>query len=1226
MTPLYYLNPYTLHINLYDPVFLGMISIGLTFALQLWFTKRINRAANRFLALALVTIVLWIARILGIDIGLPAYIPNWSRMPLQFSLAFGPLLFFYVLKITRPEYKFRAKDMLHFSPLLLELGAQALEVRDSIKTGAAMYDTQAFQQLNPVLHLLAFISVVIYLYLANGLIERFYRRVKFNSASDRYRYELRWLHRLLKGFASLWLLWVLFTAADYFYYQNQLSIHAYYPLYLLLAIITIWMGALALLRQEAGVPAKMPPVLRPPLPAELKQKGAWLKNVMKANLYYRDMELSLAALAEKLGLSPHELSRIINTALKKSFHDFINEYRVADVIRRMQDPANDHITLLGLAYESGFNSKTSFNRIFKQMTGKNPVDYKAEVKKEAPSYNLGLHRSPAAVISYQQTAPNWAGTKLNLSYMFSNYLTTAWRHITRHKMYTAINVMGLALGICGCLVIYLITSFEFSFDTFHPDKERIYCIDASVAGNPDPDHGHWNSVPAPMPDAMRTEMSGLEKVAAFQLYGPKVKIKAGDKVVKAFDGTAGIIAEADYFDILPYTWLSGSKKTSLNSPMTVVLTQSRAKTYFGDLRPDEMIGKTITYDDSLTVTVTGILQDWNRNSDFNFSDFISYSTINSSFLKHQIQLDAWHIVSHGSQELVKLPVGVNPSQIDKQFQSFVKKYLDADPHTKLHIQLQPFTGIHFHREYGGERNKADLRVLYVLSAVAIFILFIAAVNFINLSTAQSIQRTKEIGIRKVLGSGKSAILFQFLTETFTLAMLAVVIAVIAIRPVLNLLAAYIPPGVKFDFTEYSTWIFLVCVAVFTTLLAGLYPARQLSVFKPVSSLKGEINEKTGNKGYLRKSLIVFQFTISLIFIIGTIAIGRQISYMQNQELGFKTSNIITLRSLWNDQTGKMKVLAQKVKQLHGVDQVITEAFPPMGFAHNTNSIKLQGRNKDFINASIHSGNEDFVPFYNMRIIAGRNLLHSDSSREYLVNETAVRALGFNSPEKAIGKLLLFGGQNKAYPIAGVVADVYENSFHQQIMPVVIANDPSIQKGIALKLTPAEYQKGDIPLLVNHIAKEWKKLYPDEPFDYSFLGDSIARLYESEQQTRWLMRTATFITIFISCMGLFGLAMFTTERRTKEISIRKVLGASVSNILTMLNKEVVILIAVSLLIASPIAWFFMHQWLQNFAYHTNLSLWVFILAGAGAMLIALATISFRTMRSAMANPVKGLRNE
>ncbi|WP_413670737.1 ABC transporter permease [Mucilaginibacter sp. Mucisp86] len=1219
------MNPYTFHINLYDLIFLGAIFIGLTFILLLWFTPKITRAANKFLALAIAVIVLWIARILGTDVGLETYIQYWSLLPLQFSMALGPLIFFYVLKITQPDYKFSFKDLLHFSPLLPELGAHVWEVRDSVRTGTVIYRTHAFQQLNPALQLPAFISVGVYLYISHKLIERFYRRMKFKGG-DRYRYELRWLHNLLTGFGLLWLLWILFTVIDFFYYHGQAGSHAYYPVYLLLAAMTIWMASVAFSRPEVNMSPNPPLFLKLPPPAELKHKGIWLKKIIKTNHHYEDPELSLTTLAEKLELTTHELSRIINTVLKKSFNDFINEYRVADVIRKMQDPAYDHITLLGIAFESGFNSKTTFHRIFKQMTGKSPAEYKNEQKKEIPSYKLELNPRIAPVISYKETTPNWLGMKLNRNYMFSNYFKTAWRHIARHKIYTGINVMGLALGICGCLVIYLVANFELSFDTFHPDKERIYCVDVSIEGNPDPDHAHWNSVPAPMPDAMRNEMSGFEKVAAFQHYNPKVKIRNGDKVIKAFDRTEGIIAETDYFDILPYTWLSGSKKTSLTNPMTVVLTRSRAMTYFGNLQPDEMIGKTITYDDSLTVTVTGILQDWNKNSDFNFSDFISFSTINSSLLKRQIPLDNWFMLNHGSQELVKLPAGVNPAQIDAQFPSFIKKHLDPDPHTKLRAQLRPFTGAHFHKEYGGEGMKADLRILYVLSAVAIFILLIAAVNFINLSTAQSIQRTKEIGIRKVLGSGKRTILFQCLIETFTLTLLAVIIAVIAIRPVLNLFAAYIPPGVEFDFMEYTTWIFLIGIAIFTTLLAGFYPARQLSIFKPVSSLKGELSEKMGNKGYLRKSLIVFQFTISLIFIIGTIVTSKQISYMQNQELGFKTSNIITLRSLWNDHTGKMQVLAENLKRLPGVGQVITEAFPPMGFAHMGNSIQLHGSNEKPVEASIHSGNERFVPFYNMKMIAGRNLLHSDSVREYLVNETAVKALGFNSPKQAIGKLLLFGGQNKAYPIAGVVADFYENSFHQQIMPVVIANDPKVQMGIALKLTSAEYQKGDISHLINGIAKEWKKIYPEEPFDYSFLGDSISRLYESDQQTQWLMKTATLITIFISCMGLFGLAMFTTERRTKEISIRKVMGASVTNILTMLSKEVVILIAISLLISSPVAWFFMHGWLQNFAYHTNLSFWVFIMAGAGAMLIALVAISFRTIRSATANPVKGLRNE
>ncbi|MBS1503261.1 MAG: FtsX-like permease family protein, partial [Bacteroidetes bacterium] len=624
------------------------------------------------------------------------------------------------------------------------------------------------------------------------------------------------------------------------------------------------------------------------------------------------------------------------------------------------------------------------------------------------------------------------------------------------------------------------------------------------------------------------------------------------------------------------------------------------------------------------VTVTGILQDWNKNSDFDFSEFISFSTINSSFLKKQVQLDNWFNLDHGSQELVKLPAGVGPSQIDKQFPAFIRKHLDPNPHTKLHAQLQPFTGIHFHREYGGEGNKADMRILYTLAIVALFILFIAAINFINLATAQSIQRTKEIGIRKVLGSGKRTILLQFLTETFMLALLAVAIATASIKPVLNMFAAYIPQGVKFDLTNYSNWIFLAGIAVFTTLLAGLYPAKILTTFQPVSSLKGKPGEKTSNKGYLRKSLIVFQFTMSLIFMIGTIVMSKQINYMQTQELGFKTSNIITLRSLWSDHTGKMKVLAEKIKQLPGVEQVITEAFPPMGFAHMGNGAQLQGSGEKPFEVSVHSGNEEFVPFYHMKIIAGRNLLPSDSVREYLINETAAKAFGFNKPQKAVGRLLLLG--NKAYPIAGVVADFYENSFHQHINPVVIENDPKVQMGIALKLTPAEFQKGDIPLLVNRIAKQWKTVYPEEPFDYSFLGDYISRLYEMDQRMQWTMKIATIITIFISCIGLFGLTMFNTERRTKEISIRKVLGASAGNIVAMLNKEIIMLIAISFLISSPIAWFFTHKMLQNFAYHTNLSAWVFILAGAGALLIALVTISFQTVRSAAANPVKGLRNE
>jgi putative ABC transport system permease protein len=312
------LNTYTLHINTYDLAFFATIFVALTFILLLWFTKKMNRAANRFLALALVTIVLWIARILGIDTGLSAYFANWSRLPLQFSLALGPLIYFYVFKITRPEYKLRAKYLLHFSPLLLELCARALAVRESIKTGAATYETPIFRHLNPALQMLAFVSVTIYLYLAHQLITRFYQQQKFNGG-DRYRHQMRWLHHLLLGFGVVWLLWIPFAVADYYY---PLGVHFYYPLYFLLGVITIWMAARAFSRPEIRVPLNAPLFLKPAQPAELRQKGAWLKKVMQANRYYQDMELSLSSLAEKLGLTPHELSPHHQYRSQKKFQRF----------------------------------------------------------------------------------------------------------------------------------------------------------------------------------------------------------------------------------------------------------------------------------------------------------------------------------------------------------------------------------------------------------------------------------------------------------------------------------------------------------------------------------------------------------------------------------------------------------------------------------------------------------------------------------------------------------------------------------------------------------------------------------------------------------------------------------------------------------------------------------------------------------------------------------------
>ncbi|MGZ4001741.1 MAG: hypothetical protein ACXVIY_13970, partial [Mucilaginibacter sp.] len=341
------MNSYTLHITLYDVFFFGMIFIGLNFALLLAFVKSINQVANRLLSLALVVMVLWMMRVVGIDIRLETYLPGWDRLPMQFLLALGPLIYFYVLKITRREYKFRWQDLLHFSPVLLEQGALALEIRESVKTGSATYATPVFQQLNPLLQLLIFISIITYLYRSHKLIQNFYRGLQ-PVLMDRSLLEFRWLRRLLTATALLWLVWIAYAAVDYFGYRNQLGIHVYYPFYIFFAVIIIWTATAAFLRPLAGLMVQPASVLKPSLPAELREKGAWLKKAMEANRYYQDPELSLGSLAERLELTTHELSRIINIALKKNFNDFINEYRIRDVARKMEDPAYDRMTLIGI--------------------------------------------------------------------------------------------------------------------------------------------------------------------------------------------------------------------------------------------------------------------------------------------------------------------------------------------------------------------------------------------------------------------------------------------------------------------------------------------------------------------------------------------------------------------------------------------------------------------------------------------------------------------------------------------------------------------------------------------------------------------------------------------------------------------------------------------------------------------------------------------------------------
>ena len=1228
------MNSYTLHITLYDLFFFGMIFIGLAFALQLAFAKSINRTANRMLALALLAMILWMMRILAIDIRLQTYLPHWDRLPVQFLLAIGPLIYFYVLKITRPEYKFRWKDLLHFSPLLLEQAVLWLEISESNHTGAATYATSTFHLLNPVLQLLVFISIMIYLYHSYKLIQNFYSRLQ-PILMDRSRLEFRWLRRLLAATAVLWVLWMAYAAVDYFDYPNHLGIPVYYPFYIFFAVIIIWTATAAFLKPQAGALAQQSHQPKSTAPEELRQKGAWLKRTMVENHYYQDPELSLASLATKLDLHTHELSRIINTALKKSFNDFVNEYRVRDIIRKMQDPAYNHITLLGIAYESGFNSQTTFNRIFRQMTGTSPMEYKNNLKKEQSSYNLGGRLRLAPVILHHEP-PKWGHEQLNYSYMFRNYFKTALRVFSRRKLFTLINIIGLSIGTSAALVIYLIVDHDFTFDQFHKDGDRIYRVttDLSFQGQ----QGSMGGATISLIRGIKEETTGAEISAPFlMLYQTDATIAVGSKSPAKFKKQEDVVlADGRYFSMFQYKWLAGSANGSLNDPYEVVLTSEKAKKYFPTLQYNQMLGKQITYQDSLRTTVTGIVESISENTDLTFADFISYSTgkIDKS-LKDQL-FDAWRATSSGSQLFVKLLPNTTPLKFEAQINGLLKKYNPPTPETKGNTQsfhLQPLNDIHFNAKYGAiERPAASLTTLYSLIAIAAFLLLLACINFINLTTAQSSQRAKEIGIRKAMGGTRFQLIGQFLSETFLVTLSAVVISVGLVPVILNLFAEFISEDIKTSqLFQAGPIIFIVLLTVAVSLISGFYPAIILSDYKPVSVLKNEINVTVGKSrnAWLRKSLTVTQFIVAQFFIMATVLVGKQLHYALNKNLGYKKDAIVfVVTPFFNHNSfSKKQVFFNKLKAIPQIQLASQGEFPPSSGGMRGSDIRyLDGKKEITTRVDMKFVDENYINVYQIKLLAGRNLAISDTNKRTIINTTFAKTLGFKKPQDAVGKI--FEWDQKKAEIVGVTGDFYQQSLHDQIKPLAMIYHPSTFNNniFHLALKPQTGDGDEWKTAVASVGKIWKEIYPDDDFDYQFYDDSIAQYYKSDQHTSKLLGWATGLAVLISCLGLVGLVIYNANLRVKEIGIRKVLGASARQIVVLLSTELVALVIIAFVIVTPLAWWAMHKWMQSFADRTSISWWIFVLSGAGMLLATLFTLSFQTIKAATANPVKSLRSE
>jgi hypothetical protein len=829
--------------------------------------------------------------------------------------------------------------------------------------------------------------------------------------------------------------------------------------------------------------------------------------------------------------------------------------------------------------------------------------------------------------------------------MLKSYWLVAIRKMLRYRFHSLVNILGLTIGITSCLIIFLLTRFELSYDGFHPNKDRIYRV---VGRNVTIDRltpAQFGYLPTPLPVNLHRELTGVRHVAAFYNFPASVNIPqtgkkgAGAPPGNEFDqpeaGVASpiIITDSQYFGTFQYRWLAGNAVSSLTAPGSVVLSENEMTRYFGNITPDQAIGRTVIYADSLFTTVRGIVKDWSGNTDLNFKDFISLSTVPGTFLRGSIHSMEWAGWGMNAQAFVELVPGNTPQRVERQLPALLSRYWPHHPGDTATLVLQPLGDVHFNADYrDAYSRKVHLPTLIGLMAIAGFILLLAAINFINLSTAQSLLRTKEIGIRKVLGSSRKDIAIQFLGETFLVTGFAVLLSIVFVPAVIPLMHEYLPPGVRLDLSGLNLG-FMALMTLVTALLAGWYPARMISRLLPVLSLKGQTAATVAPNRYLHRALIVFQFAISVGFVICTVIVARQLHYMLNADLGFSSDAVLTIRplnaKLRSDREPALHSIAlvNQLRALPEIAEVTRHMETPMGWGHGATSLVYKGPNGDRkVIASLEMADPQFLGVFGLRLAAGRNLYPSDTIRELLINETAARGLGFPHSQDAIGHIAVTGIDDLGGPIVGVIKDFHSSSLRDAITPFFVSSDRESQTTVSIRLAPAVRNPEMLHGVLGKIAGIWRGIYPNQRFKYAFLDNSIAALYSRERRLSGLLQLAMGIAIAISCMGLLALATLAAEQRSKEMSIRRVLGASIGSVFALLTRNFLWPVALAFVIAAPVAWYFMHHWLEGFVYRTTAPWWIFVICGVAAVAIALLTVGYQAMRTATANPAERLRAE
>ncbi len=799
--------------------------------------------------------------------------------------------------------------------------------------------------------------------------------------------------------------------------------------------------------------------------------------------------------------------------------------------------------------------------------------------------------------------------------MFKNNIKTAIRSLSKNKGFTFLNLSGLALGLAICLLIVFYVVDELSFDSYNIKAGRIFRVNTDIK------YGSTitsRAIAAPvMAMALKSNFPEVEK--AIRLLPGDERFKKGDQLV-----LENRVAYADpgIFDVFTLPMIEGDPKTALTEPNSIVITESTAKKYFNTIH---VVGQNlIAVNDNISTIhkITGVIRDIPKQSHFNFDFFLAMI---SKQISHNPNFNA--IFPFNTYLLLK--PGTNYKSLEAKFPALMRKNIDflADMEKGgdyLRINLTPLKDIHLYSNRTNETSaNGNIQYVYIFSAVAAFILLIACINFMNLSTARSSNRAREVGVRKVLGSSRKSLVTQFLSESILITFAATIIAVIAawaLLPFFNHLS-----GKELAISAQTfTWLLpsLIVIILVVGVLAGSYPAFFLSAFQPINVLKGKLSTGFKDSG-LRGFLVVFQFFISIFLIIGTLIIYNQLNYMLNKDIGFNRNQVLVAKNM-NALKNKSNIFKQEVKQLPGVADCTMSSFLPTGSRRWRNFISTHS---DVLQTEFWPVDEDYLNTMGMKIVKGRNFSNqfSTDSSAMVINETAAKMLdSFNDP---LNKKIYYG--EKEFHIIGVVRDFNFSSLKDNIAPVVmmmITPWAMKEEGDAADNLCIRVNSTNLPALLASVENKWKALSPRQHFEYSFMDEDFDVIYRSEQRMGKIFVVFTTFAIMIACLGLFGLAAYAAEKRTKEISIRKVLGADVSTIAAMLSKDFIRLVIISIVIATPLAWLIMQKWLQDFAYRVNIHWWIFAIAGFTALLIAFITISFQSFKAANTNPVISLRSE